>query len=300
MKTISKQPIQAFFLGIMISIGITLTGATIAAVSLAGSASVSFSEANLNISGTNGATSTSASLATSTGPTTVNNYTKTRYYQQGTMTREKYDDGCYYNFNNVDMSDDNTLNQTKTGALHLTVVEPDEVRIKVEEIIKKYVVSISRENATKNSYEVIIQTPIDQFEDIVLELSGLVEDKANIEKITCSENVTIPMTNTRNDLQKMQIWADRYKRVFDFKVAEFDRAHESELVRKLRELETAEATYQKYQQQVDALQERADFLKNMSTHATISILIVETTEKAVKEKDLGEWLMTLFTGQDEV
>jgi IS1 family transposase len=106
------------------------------------------------------------------------------------------------------------------------------------------------------------------------------------------------MTNTRNDLQKMQIWADRYKRVFDFKVGEFDRAHESELVQKLRELETAEATHQKYQQQVDALQERADFLKNMSTHATISIFIVETT--AIKEKDLGEWLTTFFTGQDEV
>jgi len=304
MKTITKQSVQAFALGIAIAIT-----TTVAAVSLSGSASVTHDDggnattgaASLTISGSNGASSASATLDLQqyqANAQMVQYYQKARYYQQGTMTREKYDDGCYYNFNNVDMSDKNNLDQAKTGALQIIVIDPSETRAKVEKIIKTHDVFISRENSTKNSYEVIIQTPVDKFEGIISELVGLVEDMKNLEKITCSENVTIPMINTKNDLQKMQVWTDRYKQIFDLKVTEFDNAHNNDLVRKLRALEVAEGIYQNYQKQVDALQERFDFLKNVTDHATISIFIVETTEeeKVIVEEDLGQWLTKIFTG----
>jgi len=293
MKTIKKQSIQAFFLGIAIATGITLTSAAIAAISLSGE--------SLNMSDINNFSTAAATqdlVSTSIGPVETRYYQKTRYYQVGIMTREKYDDGCYYNFNNVDMSNENTLNQTKTGAIKLVVADPGGIKRKIKEIINEYNATISRENATKNSYEVIIHTAIDQFDDLIDNISILTEDK-NIEKITCSENVTIPMVNTQNDLQKMQIWASRYQRIFDLKVAEFDRAHESELVHKLQQLENAEAQYQNYQQQVEALQERADFLKNTTDRTIISIFVIETTEdeKVVDEMDFGDWLVKTFIGQ---
>jgi len=309
MKTINKQSVQAFALGIAIAIATTLTGIAVAAVTLGGSASVAHGDggnaaigaATLTVSGSNGGSSAAASLNLQQyqeNPQMVQYYQKARYYQQGTMTREKYDDGCYYNFNNVDMSDKNNLDQAKTGALQIIVIDPSETRTKVEKIIKTHDVFISRENSTKNSYEVIIQTPVDKFEGIISELVSLVEDMKNLKKIACSENVTIPMINTKNDLQKMQVWTDRYKQIFDLKVTEFDNAHNNDLVRKLRDLEVAEGIYQNYQKQVDALQERFDFLKNVTDHATISIFIVETTEeeKLIVEEDLGQWLTKIFTG----
>jgi len=293
MKT-KKQPIQAFFLGIMISIGITLTGATIAAVSLSGSASTSYSEATLNISGTNSATSASANMNLA-NQEMAEHYQKTRYHQLGTMTREKYDDGCYYNFNSIGISAQGEKNQAKTGGLRWVTADISETRYKIDEIADNHRAVISRENFTKDRYEVILRTEVGEFDDVMTKLSKLDHENDTLVMIACSENVTIPMINTENDLQKMKVWTERYKRVFDLKIEEFERAHDSELVNNLRELESAELTFQNYQKQVDALQEKSDFLANITEYSTISISI--SKEENAHKDHFGQWLVTLFTGQ---
>jgi len=194
MRTINNKTIKSYVIGAAIATSITLAGAVFSEINMSGSASVSYDEGDFD-------NTYRASLNTAAGHT---------------------NDGCMFYYRNVDLNDEDTLAQTKTGSIKIKVDDPGKTRISVAKIIKQYSAHISREQTTKSSYSLIIHPQVDKFKDVISALTKEVSNTRDLEKVTCSENVTNQLNSALKILKTKQAIAKRIETIYDQALLDFD------------------------------------------------------------------------------
>jgi len=277
---------------------LTLSTAVSAAVSLSGSASVTFADSELNtttgaasltIAGTRGSTSTSATLnlvtgaiagakvTTSIGQVIISD-TEQPSILLGTMRLNEYDDGCLYNLVGLNV-DDNTLPQAKIAGIKIQDPIPSQIRNDVGSVLAKISGRIVRENTTKNSYYLVALIPIDEFEKTLEKLSNIPDNSNDLGKITCSENISNKYQKAIHNLDLKAQWLDRFERLYQLASNNFDEATDDQLTQYLQPLIDAEYNYLQALEEHQKIQLKVKTFETITQYSTIAITILEKSVK---------------------
>lgn len=281
---------------------LALSTAASAAVSLSGSASVTFADSELNtttgaasltIAGTRGSTSTSATLdlvtgamsratmSTSIGPVAFSATLDTEQPSTllGTMRINEYDDGCLYNLVGLNEYDNNTLPQAKIAGIKIQDPIPSQIRNDVGSVLAKIGGRIVRENTTKNSYYLVALIPIDEFEKTLEKLSNIPDNSNDLGKITCSENISNKYQKAIHNLDLKAQWLDRFERLYQLASNNFDEATDDQLTQYLQPLIDAEYNYLQALEEHQKIQLKVKTFETITQYSTIAITILEKSVK---------------------